>query len=567
MKFSEFPYQRIDMDALKKQIVSTTQKLQTAKNFQEADEAFVAMNELLGQSLMTQRTVAQIRRDVNTSDAFYDGEMAYYNRAVPELQPARKAWTDALLASHFRKELEEKYGNVTFLNAEISQKTFTPEMVPDLQRENELVTRYVKLIASAQIPFEGNAYTLAQLAPYKLDPDDTRRLAAWTAEGEWYNQHGAELDEIYDQLVKVRDAMGRKLGYDGYTQLGYYRMERNCYTAEDVAAFRAAVQKYLVPLAKKIYLRQATRMGKEFPLNFADKDLAFRSGNPKPIGTPAEILAQGAKFYQKLSPETHAFWTFMRKHEMMDVESKPGKASGGYCTCVYGMNGPFIFANFNGTAHDVKVITHEAGHAFAGFLNRSRVPADTMWPSMEGCEVHSMSMEFFAEAFAENFFGGDARKFRYTHLTDALTFIPYGAMVDHFQHIMYEYPEFTPAERHQVWQELLGVYMPWVAPGTVPFYGEGKGWQRQSHIYKTPFYYIDYCLAQTVALEFWAKIQKDPKAAFDTYLRYTQLGGSMVFTKLLKEAGLSSPFAESTLKNVCEAADKWLDAFDLSGLG
>ena len=242
MKFSEFPYQRIDMDALKQQIVSTTQKLQTAKNFQEADEAFVAMNELLGQSLMTQRTVAQIRRDVNTSDAFYDGEMAYYNRAVPELQPARKAWTDALLASHFRKELEEKYGNVTFLNAEISQKTFTPEMVPDLQRENELVTRYVKLIASAQIPFEGNAYTLAQLAPYKLDPDDTRRLAAWTAEGEWYNQHGAELDEIYDQLVKVRDAMGRKLGYDGYTQLGYYRMERNCYTAEDVSAFRAAVQ-------------------------------------------------------------------------------------------------------------------------------------------------------------------------------------------------------------------------------------------------------------------------------------------------------------------------------------
>ena len=245
MKFSEFPYQRIDMDALKQQIVSTTQKLQNAQTFLEADEAFVAMNELLGQSLMTQRTVAQIRRDVNTSDAFYDGEMAYYNRAVPELQPARKAWTDALLASHFRKELEEKYGNVTFLNAEISQKTFTPEMVPDLQRENELVTRYVKLIASAQIPFEGNAYTLAQLAPYKLDPDDTRRLAAWTAEGEWYNQHGAELDEIYDQLVKVRDAMGRKLGYDGYTQLGYYRMERNCYTAEDVSAFRAGVQKYL----------------------------------------------------------------------------------------------------------------------------------------------------------------------------------------------------------------------------------------------------------------------------------------------------------------------------------
>ena len=560
MKFSEFPYQRIDMDALKQQIVSTTQKLQTAKNFQEADEAFVAMNELLGQSLMTQRTVAQIRRDVNTSDAFYDGEMAYYNRAVPELQPARKAWTDALLASHFRKELEEKYGNVTFLNAEISQKTFTPEMVPDLQRENELVTRYVKLIASAQIPFEGNAYTLAQLAPYKLDPDDTRRLAAWTAEGEWYNQHGAELDEIYDQLVKVRDAMGRKLGYDGYTQLGYYRMERNCYTAEDVSAFRAAVQKYLVPLAKKIYLRQATRMGKEFPLNFADKDLAFRSGNPKPIGTPAEILAQGAKFYQKLSPETHAFWTFMRKHEMMDVESKPGKASGGYCTCVYGMNGPFIFANFNGTAHDVKVITHEAGHAFAGFLNRSRVPADTMWPSMEGCEVHSMSMEFLTAPWHEKFFGPLTRKYEVGHCEDSLIFIPYGCMVDEFQHIIYEKPELTPAQRNEVWLELEKKYRPWIDFEDLPFYGRGAGWQRQLHIYLYPLYYIDYCMAQTMAFQFWMASMENREDAWKRYLAFVDIAGTKTFEEAAQAVGMKLPYAPGCIKEIGEAISKWIDA-------
>jgi M3 family oligoendopeptidase len=251
---------------------------------------------------------------------------------------------------------------------------------------------------------------------------------------------------------------------------------------------------------------------------------------------------------------------------MLDVQSKPGKAGGGYCARIPSLRSPFIFANFNGTSHDVEVVTHEAGHAFAGFLNRDRIPASTIWPSLEGCEVHSMSMEFFAWPWAEGFFGDDARKFRYSHLMGALTFIPYGTMVDHFQHVVYEYPEFSAEERHQVWQELLGIYMPWLRPGDIPFYGEGKGWQRQSHIYQSPFYYIDYCLAQTVSLDFWARIQEDPKAAFDTYMKYTSLGGTMVFTDLLKASGLGNPFDEATLRRVCEAADQYLADYDLTGI-
>ena len=214
----------------------------------------------------------------------------------------------------------------------------------------------------------------------------------------------------------------------------------------------------------------------------------------------------------------------------------------------------------------MEVVTHEAGHAFAGFLNRNRVPSSTIWPSLEGCEVHSMSMEFFAWPWVDGFFGADARKFRYTHLMGALTFIPYGTMVDHFQHVVYQYPEFDATERHQVWQELLGIYMPWVKPGEIPFYGEGKGWQRQSHIYTRAFYYIDYCLAQTVALDFWARIQENPKEAFETYLKYSKLGGTMVFTDLLKEAGLGNPFEEETLRRVCAAAEKYLENYDLSGI-
>ena len=482
------------------------------------------------------------------------------------MQPVSKAWTQATLDSPFRPQLEEKYGKVTFINAEMAAKAFSPEIIEDLQKENSLRMRYSKLIASAQIPFRGETYTLSQLSPWKGDPDDAIRLEAWTAEGNWYNAHGEELDEIYHELVQVRTAMARKLGYESYTPLGYLNMKRNCYTEEDVDKFRQAVQQYLVPVAKKLYIRQAQMQGRDFPLNFADKDLAFRSGNPRPAGGPAEILANGDKFYSELSPVTDEFWKFMRRHEMMDVESKPGKAGGGYCTRIANLRSPFIFANFNGTSHDVEVVTHEAGHAFAGFVNRDRVPASTIFPSLEGCEVHSMSMEFFAWPWAEDFFGEDARKFRYNHLKGALAFIPYGTMVDHFQHVIYEYPEFDAQERHQVWMELLELYMPWVRPGDVPFYGEGKGWQRQSHIYARPFYYIDYCLAQTVALDFWARIQEDPKAAFDTYMKYTSLGGSLTFTELLQQAGLGNPFDGETLRRVCEAADKYLSAYDLTGI-
>ena len=565
MTFSQIPYRRADLTAWKEQMEDITARFKAAQTFEEADAAYREAD-TFDDDYQTMLTLARIRCNMDTRDPFYEGEVSFYNQETPKLQPLHKAWTQAILESPFRPQLEEKYGKVTFVNAEMAAKAFTPELVEDIQKENALKQRYSKLIASAQIPFRGGIYTVSQLSPWKNDPDDATRLEAWTAEGNWYNEHGDELDEIYHELVQLRTAMGKKLGYEGYTPLGYLRMRRNCYGEAEIDKFRMAVQKHLVPLAKKLYIRQAQRQGRQFPLTFADKDLSFRSGNPRPLGTPEDILAMGDKFYSELSPETAEFWSFMRRHEMMDVESRPGKAAGGYCTRIASLHSPFIYANFNGTAHDVEVVTHEAGHAFAGFVNRDRVPAAAIWPSMEGCEVHSMSMEFFAWPWAEGFFGEDARKFRYTHLMGALTFIPYGTMVDHFQHIIYEYPEFGPQERHQVWQELLGVYMPWVRPGDVPFYGEGKGWQRQSHIYASPFYYIDYCLAQTVALDFWARIQEDPKAAWDTYLKYSRLGGTMVFTDLLKEAGLGDPFNEETLKKVCAAADQYLADYDLSGI-
>jgi M3 family oligoendopeptidase len=566
MKFSEMPYERPNLDEYKAQMTKLTQQLKDAPDYAAAKAVFLEV-ETLSSHMETLATLASVRQSIDTRDAFYDAEMTFWNQASPELQEYNQAWSLAMLNSPFRPQFEAEYGDLMFLNTEISLKTYSPEIIPELQQENELTTRYSKLIASAQIPFEGQVYTLSQLTPYKNDPDDARRLAAWKAEGQWYKDNQAELDSIYDSLVKLRDTMGKKLGYEGYTTLGYYRMGRNCYTKEDVEKFRSAVVKYLVPVADEIYRQQAKRLGKEYPLSFADAALSFRSGNAKPQGTADDIVAHGKKFYDELSPETSEFFRTMLDGELMDLLSTEGKAGGGYCTSIPDYHVPFIFANFNGTQGDVEVVTHEAGHAFECWMNRNRFPSEYIWPSMEACEVHSMSMEFFAWPWAEGFFGSDTRKFRYSHLASALTFIPYGTMVDHFQHEVYAHPEMTPAERHGVWKRLLGVYMPWMKlDGDIPFYAEGEGWQRQQHIYASPFYYIDYCLAQTVSLEFWAKIQKDLPSAWETYMAYTKQGGSQVFTKLLANAGLESPFDENTLKSVCAEASQWLENYDLTGI-
>lgn len=563
MKFKDMPYSRPDLEAVKNRYKGYTEKLRSAKSFEDADAAFIAMEKDTEYACMS--ILCSIRHSIDTRDEFYDNEKEFFNEADPEIEEYEQGFLLAMYNSPFRPEFEKKYPGPYFLNTEFMIKSFSPKIIPMLQKENALAQSYEKLLASGKVDFEGGSYTLSQMSLFKSDDNDERRLAAWKAEGRWYKDNQAELDRLYDELVKLRDSMGREMGYGGYIPMAYYRMQRTSYGKEDVEAFRKAVVSYVVPLADKLARKRAERLGVKYPLSFADYELDFRSGNPRPVGSPDEILAQGKRFYDTLSPETAEFFDYMTDNEMLDLLSKEGKASGGYCEDIPGYNVPFIFANFNGTQADVEVVTHEAGHAFADWMNRNRIPRSYCCPGMEACEVHSMSMEFFAWSWADKFFGADADKFRFSHLASALEFLPYGTMVDHFQHIVFEKPDMTPRERHDTWRELLGIYMPYLRlDGDIPFWSDGEGWQYKHHIYSLPFYYIDYCLAQTVALEFWAKMQKDRAQAWKYYMAYTTQGGTESFTELLKNAGLDSPFELSTLKTVCEAADSWLEEFSAS---
>lgn len=565
MKFNDMQYVHLDTQKLKGEIIETVEKFKSAKTFEEADGAFYEYGKICDR-VETQSALAYIRHTVNTLDEFYDREQEFLDESLPVLSEYFQMMTKVLLESPFRAEFTEKYGELMFINEEMELKTFSPEIVADLQEENKLTTEYEKLLASAQIDFRGEICTVSQLAPYKQSADDEIRLQAWTAEGNFYKENKAELDRLFEELVHLRDKIAKKLGFGDFTTLGYYRMKRNSYTKEDVAHFRTAVQKYLVPLADKIYRETAERIGKDYPLNYADSALMFRSGNPKPCGSADDILKTAKKFYHELSPETAEFIDFMFENELLDVLSKKGKAQGGYCIEIPDYKAEFIFANFNGTSDDVETVTHEAGHAFAGYTARDIFPAALRMPTMESCEIHSMSMEFFAWKAAGEFYGEEADKFKYSHLASAIKFIPYGTMVDHFQHIVYEHPELTPEQRDDAWKELTGVYMPWIRLGEIPFYGDGCAWQRQHHIYSSPFYYIDYCFAQTVALEFWALMQKDTNKAWESYKKLVGFAGTKKFTDLVKDSGLGNPFDEKTLKSVCEEASYWLANFDKSEL-
>ena len=558
MKFSEMKYERPDFDKAKSDAEKIKKSFSEASSFEEADKAFIEWDELVSH-IDTMISLAYTRNTINTSDEFYENEIAYIDEISPLFAELDQSFSRLLTETPFRTQLEEKYGTLLFKNAEISLKSFSPEIIPETQSTNKLETTYQKLLASAQIDFEGEKRTISQMSPFKQSEDDNIRKNAWLAEGIFYKEHSEELDDIFDKMVKLRTEMAKKLGYDNFVELGYLQMMRNCYTPADIEKFRQAVVKYIVPVADRLYRELAKRTGFDYPLSFSDAALRFRDGNPKPVGTPEDILNTGKELYHGLSPETSEFIDTMLENELMDVLSKKGKAGGGYCTSFSDYKLPFIFSNFNGTADDVEVITHEAGHAFAYYMARNIFPRSLQSPTLDACEIHSMTMEFFGWRKSDEFFGKDAAKFRYNHLFGAITFIPYGAMVDHFQHIVYQKPDMTPQQRHEVWAKLLNEYTPWLKLDGSPFYGEGRGWQRQMHIYENPFYYIDYCLAQTAALEFWCLMQKDHNTAWKKYMRLVKKAGTMTFTELVETAGLKSPFDEEALKQVADAARLWLD--------
>lgn len=550
MKFQNMPYERVDMEQLKKDFAQLEQDFEHANS---GEEQFAVHQRFyhLTDHVMTEMTIAEIRHDIDMTDEYYSKEQDYYDENGPVFRNLMVSYQTKLYHSQFRPYLEEKIGSVAFKNMELAMKSVDEKILPLMQEENQLQTRYNKLLATAKIEWNGEILNLSLMDPYLHHQDRSVRIDAWKKYSDFFASNKEELDDIYDQLVKNRTKQARELGYDNYLTLGYYRMNRNCYDRSDVQQFREQVKRDFVPFAEKLHERRRRRLGID-QLHFEDEGVYFTNGNPAPVGNPQQILDAGRKMYQELSNETAEFMNFMCDNDLFDVLGRKTKKTGGYMTYLPDYKAPFIFANFNGTSGDADVITHECGHAFQGFVVAQDPIREHADITMEMAETHSMSMEFFTEPWMNLFFGARSADYVDMHFEDSCIFIPYGTMVDEFQDIIYANPELTPKQRDEVWRDLERQYKPHLDYSGNEYFEQGGFWQKQHHIYDCPLYYIDYCIAQTDALQYKAWMDKDYKAAWDSYLRLCKLSASDFFTGLLPQVGLHNPFEDGCLKNVVE---------------
>ncbi len=559
-KFSDIKYVRPEITEVEKKFNKLLAAFDKATSADRQNELISDINKLRN-DFSTAQSIVSIRHTVDTTDAFYEKENDYFDKSAPIFEGLVHRYYESLVKSSFRPQLEQKWGAHLFNIAGALLKTFDPQIIDDLTKENELRSEYTKLMASAQIMFEGEERNLMGLVPFETSTDRNTRIRASEAKYKFLSDHEAQLDRIYDDLVKLRNGMAKKLGFKNFIGLGYARMMRTDYNAEDVKYYRDQILEHVVPVATALRQRQAHRLG-IFEFKYYDEHLSYRSGNAKPKGDPDWIIAQGKKMYKDLSSETDEFFSFMTQYQLMDLVNKKGKAGGGYCTYLPNYKAPFIFSNFNGTSHDIDVLTHEAGHAFQGYMSRNFEMPEYNWPTSEACEIHSMSMEFFTWPWMESFFKEDTDKYKFAHISGDLLFLPYGVAVDEFQHFVYENPDAAPAERKKEWRKIEKKYMPHRDYAGNTYLENGGFWQKQAHIYQTPFYYIDYTLALCCALQFWSRMHSDRKAAWNDYVRLCKAGGSMAFLSLVELAGLKSPFSKNIIPKVVHEVHNWLKTVD-----
>ena len=538
-----------------------------AKNADECSEVVHRWDQIR-RRLETWSALVSLRFNQDTGNEQYKTDREYSDELQPRLTDLDVRIKRLLLASPHRAALAKKYGEQAFALWSADVMSFEPAIQEQLVREAKLQAEYSEVMAAAKLKFRGQSLNHSAIVKYREDPDRNTRHEAELVRWQWYADNRPQLDRVFTDLVQLRHEMATTLKFKNFVELGYQRMKRVDYNEADVARFRAEVREHVVPLAIELRKKQARDLGID-KLMFWDDAIHDQQGNPAPLGDHDWMVERAHEMFAAMDPELDNFFHLMTTAKLTDLKNREGKSPGGFCTSFPSYGLPFIFANFNGTKHDVEVFTHEVGHAYQGYLSRNQPLIDYLWPTYESCEIHSMGLEFLTWPHMDKFFGGKdgqagslsyggGDRFRRIHLTQGLLFLPYGVAVDHFQHLVYSRPEATAAERHGMWQEVERLYLPWRDYGDLPHVREGGFWQFQRHIYLHPFYYIDYTLAQTCALQLWVRSQRDPVQTMKDYNALCRRGGEAPFQALAKGAGLISPFEPGCLRDVVAQARKSL---------
>ncbi|MGA8164840.1 MAG: M3 family oligoendopeptidase [Waddliaceae bacterium] len=516
--------------------------------------AIVQKWDQLCRNLYTWYHLVDLRFNQDTSNPQFKNNLEYRNDLWPKLTDLEIGMKRKLLKPPIRNDIQAKYGKHITSLWEADIMTFDPAIADDLVVEANLMSRYTELTASAQLSFNGEVYNLSEIQKFTEEPERQLRHNSQKVLWNWFLENGEPLDSIFDKLVHLRTDMAIKLGYNNYIDLAYKKMKRIDYNQEDVEHYRCEVIQHVVPLANTIREKQRKKLGLE-KLYAYDEPLFIPEGNPKPLGEYDWLIERAIGMFDGLEKEMGSFFRFMKDSRLLDLKSRKGKAYGGMCSYFPSYGVPHIFANFNGTLEDIRVFTHEMGHAFQMYCSRHQPLLDYQMPTFDSCEVHSMSLEFLTWPYLEKFFGEKgARDFQFINLAQWLLWLPYGVAVDHFQHLVYANPKTFPSERHAIWKELEKTYLPWRNWHDLTYAAKGGRWQLTGHLYLTPFYYIDYTLALCCAFQFWIKSEEHFDKAVHDYISLCKRGGEASFQDLVRSAGLKSPFEKGCLEEVVNRA-------------
>lgn len=556
VKFTQIPYIRPDMEEIERDMECGLAALEGAAGFEAAYYALLRLEEPR-RRYMTLANLSEIHNTMDTTDPFWAGEEAHFGSIRPRWEAICDRLGKALTASPYAPRLKEHLGEEIFRRAEVNARAFSPDIAELQEEENRLSARYSALTANLSAEVDGKRCTLGEMALMKDDSLRASRMKFDLLSQAAYGEAKEELDSLYDSLVKVRHQIALKLGQKSFTEVGYCRQSRTGYGREEAAAFRREVEQGITPVVSALFEAQRKRLGYD-TLWTCDEDESFKGPGPKPFDRPVEELFDGV--FAELSPESRVFYEELRRNEFYDLSTRRGKIRGAYSNLIPNYNLPFVFETFDSSPGAVKTFAHECGHGLHTFLKRGEPFIDSLSASGDLCEIHSMAMEFFIWPQLNKVYpAADVAKYRYFHIKSALAFLPYGAAVDEFQTRIYDEPELTPEGRRQLWKELEERYLPWRRYQSGGFLEEGRAWQRQTHIYKWPFYYIDYALAQTCALQYHFWDEEDHSAAWQSYLTLVRESDRHSFSETLELAGLQSPFKPGVVSEVGRKAMEFLN--------
>ncbi|MCW2973360.1 MAG: oligoendopeptidase [Thermoleophilia bacterium] len=489
------------------------------------------------------RTGVAYRQD--TEDAAVTAEYERWNREIsPVISDASVVVARHIVESPAAAAIDERFG-VQFLKLAANAVRAHDPVNTALGTElSDVLMRHTRIFGKGTIQWRGETHPLSFARKAALDEDRDERHAAWQSKVDYVEAHAGELQEIYDEAFALRAKMAENLGQPSYVDLRYLEMSRFDWNAEDAAQVRGAIERHLVPLASALQQLQADALGTD-KLHPADEEIQ-PVAVPQPIVGIDEQLVTAASVFASMGEAFGAPFRMLVDEDLIDLPARPGKGTGAFCTSFPFERVPFIFCNSVGSHDDIITLTHEYGHALQGWRSRDIEPIDLQHPTMEACEIHSMTLELLVLPYCTPFFGDGLAEFSREHVKSTLTVVPYMAAIDEFQHRVFE-EELDAEGRAAAWRDAAQRFQPALDWGANEFYG-GNRWLFQLHVFQSPFYYLDYALARIVSWELWLNSLEDEAAALESYLTLCSLGGTKPFRELVREAGLGDPFDEAVIE-------------------